>query len=93
MDGEREVAGLLCSEVLASLSDYLDGELAAEARAAIEAHLAGCDRCARFGGGMAGALAALRAALVDGSVADDLDAPQLFARLRARIDDERARRR
>jgi len=34
-----------CAGLLRQLSDYLDDTLAAEARAAFEAHLAGCDKC------------------------------------------------
>ena len=50
MQGEREVGGLTCSAVLEQLSAYVDGELEAGPRAAIDAHLAGCDLCERFGG-------------------------------------------
>lgn len=50
MQGEREVAGMRCSEVLEDLSAYVDGDLDAARRAQIEAHLAGCNRCERFGG-------------------------------------------
>lgn len=46
---EVEVAGLWCSDVLALLSEYLDKELPASKTAQIEAHLAECDRCLRFG--------------------------------------------
>ena len=46
---EREVAGLRCGEVLADLSNYLDGELPTERRAQVEAHLRGCNVCERFG--------------------------------------------
>jgi anti-sigma factor RsiW len=34
-----------CQELLRDLSDYIDGTLAAEARAVFEAHLASCDKC------------------------------------------------
>jgi predicted anti-sigma-YlaC factor YlaD len=34
-----------CKEVLANLSDYLDGEGSAELRTAIEKHLNRCSRC------------------------------------------------
>ncbi len=50
MQGEREVAGLRCSQVLEELSAYVDGDLLPERRAQIEAHLRGCNRCERFGG-------------------------------------------
>jgi anti-sigma factor RsiW len=60
LPGEREVAGLRCSQVLESLSAYLDGELAPEAAARVRAHVAGCDACARFGAGVRAVVAALR---------------------------------
>ena len=34
-----------CAHLLADLSDYLDGEAAAEVCAAIERHLADCEDC------------------------------------------------
>jgi anti-sigma factor RsiW len=57
---EKSVAGLTCHEVLERLSDYLDDELLPEARAAVEAHLRGCDGCARFGGEFTSTVRALR---------------------------------
>lgn len=60
MKNEREVAGVSCGEVLARLSDYLDESLAPEERARVEAHVAACDHCARFGGVFAATVAALR---------------------------------
>ncbi|MCS7061008.1 MAG: zf-HC2 domain-containing protein [Anaerolineae bacterium] len=34
-----------CRQLLASLSDYVDGDLAEEICAEIERHMAGCERC------------------------------------------------
>ena len=34
-----------CRQLLASLSDYVDGDLADEICAEIERHMAGCERC------------------------------------------------
>jgi anti-sigma factor RsiW len=63
MRGEREVGGLRCSVVLTKLSDYLDGELSQAEREALEAHVRGCDVCARFGGRFSEAVRMLRVTL------------------------------
>lgn len=34
-----------CKDVLANLSNYLDGDVSAELRAALEEHIAKCRRC------------------------------------------------
>jgi anti-sigma factor RsiW len=34
-----------CVELVRRLSDYIDGSLAPQARASVEAHLAECDKC------------------------------------------------
>lgn len=60
MAENRKVGGLFCFEVLAQLSDYVDGELTAADRAKVEAHLAGCDACTRFGGEFGAVVKALR---------------------------------
>jgi len=59
MAHDREVAGIRCLEVLARLSDYIDDELDPDVRARIDAHLAGCDWCERFGAGFSRALRSL----------------------------------
>jgi anti-sigma factor RsiW len=51
---------MTCEEVLAVLSDYLDGELAPEALATVETHLHACQDCARFSGRFRATLGALR---------------------------------
>jgi predicted anti-sigma-YlaC factor YlaD len=56
---ERTVR-LTCAEVLAALSEYVDGAVPAELAAGIEAHVAGCQGCAAFGRGFAVLLAAMR---------------------------------
>jgi anti-sigma factor (TIGR02949 family) len=60
---DKIVAGISCEQVLAHLSDYLDGELPAEARARVEDHLRGCSECARFGGEFRSTVQALKAHL------------------------------
>ncbi len=47
---ERLVAGMTCGQVLAVLSDFLDGDLTAAARENVLRHLRGCDWCEQFGG-------------------------------------------
>lgn len=66
MKGERVVGGLSCGQVLDRLSDYLDGDLAFATREAVEAHLRGCDGCARFGGELRATVRALRRHLLAG---------------------------
>lgn len=82
---EKVIAGLSCSGVLALLSDYLDGDLAPPARLQVEAHLRGCEGCARFGGEFRTTVKALRVHLrsVDQVPAEVLD------RLRVALDGER----
>lgn len=63
MAENRQVGGLFCFEVLERLSDYVDGELTAEAKAQVDAHLAGCDACTKFGGEFGAVVTALRKAL------------------------------
>lgn len=81
---EREVGGLLCSEVLAALSDLVDGQLPAATVAAVHAHVAGCDVCERFGGRFGAIVAGLRTALREPQPIDDDVAARLAERLRTR---------
>ena len=80
MTGERRVAGLLCSEILAGLSDYMDGALEPDVRTRVEEHVRGCDACARFGGRFAGTMARLRTSLLDEPVPEGV-----LERVRARL--------
>ncbi len=57
---ERRVAGMLCSDVLALLSDYVDGELDSGAMKTIESHLLGCPNCERFGRNFGSMVVSLR---------------------------------
>lgn len=80
MQGEKVVGGIACSEVLARLSDYVDGRLAPNERASIDAHLRGCSNCERFGGTFGAAIGALREQLGEDGAVDDA-----LSRLRARL--------
>lgn len=42
------MSAVACVSGVELLMDYLEGTLAAELRAALEAHLAGCPRCVAF---------------------------------------------
>jgi anti-sigma factor RsiW len=59
--GQRQIAGVWCGEVLERLPDYVDGALDPAEVARVEAHLAGCDWCERFGGSYGDLVRALRA--------------------------------
>ncbi|MCA1733657.1 MAG: zf-HC2 domain-containing protein [Acidobacteria bacterium] len=63
MKGEREVGGVRCGEVLAVLSDFVDGTIERGMRSRVEEHLRGCDACERFGGVFAETVRALREGL------------------------------
>ncbi len=56
----RVVGGLSCPQVLERLADYIDGDVDASTKTAIEAHLRGCEECTRFGGEYAEVVKALR---------------------------------
>lgn len=75
---EREVAGLTCAQVMAALSDYADGDVPADLRARIEAHVAGCRQCEQFGAGFTALLAGMRRELAPPDPLDD----DVAARLR-----------
>ncbi len=81
MRGERSIGGLVCSEVLERLSDYLDDRLSRSDRAAIEVHLEGCDACERFGGSFGKAIGALRQNVRAGTA----PSPEALTNLRARL--------
>ena len=83
LNGEREVAGLRCSEVLAALSDYIDGTLPPALSQQMAAHVTGCDVCERFGGRFSDAIERLRATHEPEPLPADVDA-RLHARLASR---------
>ncbi|MEL7369186.1 MAG: zf-HC2 domain-containing protein [Myxococcota bacterium] len=46
---QRSDGGIRCAEVLANLSDYIDGDLDSDTVNRIEAHLSSCTNCEQFG--------------------------------------------
>lgn len=78
---EREVAGLTCGQVMAVLSDVVDGGIAPALGTQVEAHVAGCGRCGRFGGQFVTLLEAMRRQLAR---PDDVPA-EVLARVRAAV--------
>jgi anti-sigma factor RsiW len=81
MSLDDEIAGIKCAEVLASLSNYVDGELADDVRQRIEAHVIRCTNCERFGGMFGQVVRAVR------SQAAHPDDAAAFERLRRRLGD------
>ncbi|MDP2306472.1 MAG: zf-HC2 domain-containing protein [Pseudomonadota bacterium] len=84
MSHDREVGGLRCGEVLAHLSEFLDGEAPPDTVARIYEHLRGCDWCERFGGRFTGIVTTLRRTLATPEPVD----PGLLERVAARLHDE-----
>lgn len=80
---ERTVAGLRCSEVLARLSDYIDGELQPTEVTQIEEHLLGCPNCERFGKNFGSMVVAARN---DSDALESVDS-KLVGRLLAQLDE------
>lgn len=88
MAHDRDVAGIRCFEVLALLSDYLDDELGGERRRTVDAHLAGCDWCARFGGEVGETVRKLRAELSEPDPMPDDVRARLAASLERALDEQ-----
>ena len=82
---EKVIAGLSCGDVLAVLSDYLDGDLPPASRQQVEDHLRGCEGCTRFGGEFTATVHALRAHLAQAARVP----PGVLDRLRVALDEER----
>ena len=82
MATEQEIAGIRCGEVLAELSDYLDGDISTGRRAQVVAHLKGCDVCERFGGAFTTAIHALRQEEVNRPILESV----VYERLRVRLE-------
>jgi anti-sigma factor RsiW len=85
LDGERVVAGLRCSEVLAALSEYVDDALPLARREQIESHVKGCVSCEQFGGRFVRDVQLLRRRLAAPDALDSRLAERLRDRLRREI--------
>ena len=81
---DRVVAGVRCREVLADLSDYVDGQLPDDRVTRIQMHLRECDWCERFGGEFSSVVKRFRDVL---SEAEPLSA-DVAERLRDRLREE-----
>ncbi len=81
MAHDRKVAGIMCSEVLAGLSDYLDGALSEAQVSQVQAHLRGCDWCERFGSQMGTVVGQLRRQLGAAPPTDEEVSQRLLQRL------------
>jgi RNA polymerase sigma-70 factor (ECF subfamily) len=79
-DDDRVIAGLHCGEVLADLTEHLDGRLAGERAQQVDEHLEGCQRCRQLAGDLAAAVRAVRQT-PDAPLAADVEA-RLLAALR-----------
>jgi RNA polymerase sigma-70 factor (ECF subfamily) len=79
-DDDRIIAGLHCGEVLADLTEHLDGRLAGERAQQVDEHLDGCPRCRQVAGNLAAAVRAVRQT-PDAPLAAELEA-RLLAALR-----------
>ncbi len=69
---ERHIADLWCSDVLAKLSDYLDGDLTHAEKARFELHIAECGECSRFGIAFTRVVTSLRALQASEEAPEDM---------------------
>lgn len=76
---ERDDGGIRCSEVLASLSDFVDGDLPPSTVKAIEVHLASCINCSRFGAEFGEMLVQMRRTLLEGRNEEKSETHEDFA--------------
>lgn len=73
MDDERVVAGLHCGEVLADLTEYIEGWLGQDRSQRLGEHLRGCEGCRRLLHDLGLVIRAVRA-LPDPPLAPDVEA-------------------
>ena len=81
---ERLVGGMTCSDVLAVLSDFLDGGLDAKRHKHVVVNLRGCTWCETFGGRFREVIETLRRELKQ----PEPLAGEIVARLRERLERE-----
>jgi anti-sigma factor RsiW len=79
MEDERVVAGLHCGEVLADLTEHLDGRLSRDRAERVDDHLSECAGCRRFAGAVTAVVRALR------QLPDEPLAPEIEERLLAAL--------
>jgi anti-sigma factor RsiW len=82
VESERLVAGLHCGEVLADLTEHLDGRLGPDRALRIDEHLEACESCRTLGEEIAAGVRALR------QLPDEPLDPAIEARLLARLHPE-----
>jgi anti-sigma factor RsiW len=79
LEDERVVAGLHCGEVLADLTEHLDGRLSRDRAERLDEHLAGCAGCRGFADAVTAAVRAVR------QLPDEPLAPEIEERLLAAL--------
>lgn len=82
---DQEFAGLTCAAVMDALSTYVDGDsdLGRDMAARVEAHVAQCRQCERFGAGFVALLQTMRTRLRDATPLPDDVAGRLREKLSA----------
>lgn len=79
---ERTIAGMTCGDVLAVLSDFVDGELDARTREQVMEHLRGCNWCEQFGGRFRAVVETLRRELGEPEALAEDVTQRLLSRLK-----------
>ena len=80
MEDERLIAGLHCGEVVADLTEHLDGRLSRERASRIDEHLQQCGPCRRLGDEIAAVVRLLR------GLPEEPLAPEVETRLAAGLE-------
>ncbi len=79
-DPNRRIGTLRCRDLMPHLGGYVDHEISAELREAIDAHLEGCPECADFGSEYARLVDTLRSLSIPEDGDDSVEA-RLLGRL------------